>query len=97
MLPKANKTVKTTKVAKTDQIAKAPKIVKPAKVAKPETIAKPVKTVMVAKPAKTDKTKLKRLSAGQRIHERRMKQAARKEGNVYHSLIVRHAPAKKAE
>jgi hypothetical protein len=43
-----------------------------------------------------DLKNLKRLSAGQRIHERRMKQAARKEGTIYHSLIVRRAPAKKA-
>jgi hypothetical protein len=45
---------------------------------------------------KTNMAKLKRLPKGQRAYERRMKQAARQEGTAYRSLIVRHAPAKKA-
>jgi hypothetical protein len=35
----------------------------------------------------TDKTKPKRLSKSSRLHVRRMKQAARKEGTVYRPVI----------
>lgn len=109
MSPEANKTTKTTKVAKTATSAKIAKMDKTAMVTKPGTIvkaAKPDKAAKTAKPAniakaaktaKTNVTKVKRLSAGQRIYERRMKQAARQEGTIYHSLIVHRAPAKKAE
>jgi hypothetical protein len=41
--------------------------------------------------------KYKPLSKGQRIHERRMKQAARQDGTVYRSVIVRQPVVKKAE
>jgi hypothetical protein len=49
----------------------------------------------------TDKTikihKKKRLSKGLRLHIRRLKQEARKEGTVYRSPIVHRNPAKTAE
>ena len=43
---------------------------------------------------KTNNAKFNRLSKSQRTHERRMKQAARKDGVVYRSLIIRRAQAK---
>lgn len=97
---KVVKVKKTALTAKADAVAKPTKMVKPAQVAKAETLAqavKPVKTAKAAKKVKPDLTNLKRLSAGQRTHERRMKQAARQEGSVYHSLIIRQVVAKKAE
>ena len=39
----------------------------------------------------------KRLPKGLRLHIRRLKQEARKEGTVYRSPIVRRSPAKKTE
>ncbi len=42
----------------------------------------------------SDKQKKKRLSKGQRKHIRRLKQAARKEGSVYHPPNTNRAPKK---
>ena len=39
----------------------------------------------------------KRLPKGLRLHIRRLKQEARKEGTVYRAPIVRRSPAKKTE
>jgi len=46
---------------------------------------------------KTNKTKLKRLSKGQRTHVRRMKQAVRKDGTIYNSPKAHRTPVKIAE
>jgi hypothetical protein len=46
--------------------------------------------------SKSSKTKPKRLSKGLRLHIRRLKQEARKEGTVYRSPIVRRTQAKTA-
>jgi hypothetical protein len=45
----------------------------------------------------TSNIKPKRLSKGQRLHIRRMKQEARKEGTVYRPQKVHRAPAKITE
>lgn len=47
--------------------------------------------------AETTKTKYQPLSKGQRTHERRLKQNARKEGTVYHPNAVRKPLVKKSE
>ena len=43
---------------------------------------------------KTNKTKKKRLSKGLRLHIRRLKQEARKEGTVYRAPIIHRTPVK---
>jgi hypothetical protein len=46
---------------------------------------------------KTGKTKMKRLPQGLRLHIRRLKQEARKEGTVYRAPIIKRVPVKTAE
>ncbi len=104
------KTAKTAKPAKTDQISEpqpkvAVKVKKIARLAKPKPAAKvnqPAKTAKVVGPAQAGQPVMAKplkfiaLSKGQRIHERRMKQAARQENAVYHSLTIRRVPTNKA-
>ena len=98
-IAKADKTAKIAKTATLDKTATKAKVTKTAKIAKVDKVAKTAKTTTtdkVAKTIKTNKANFKPLSKGQRTHERRMKQAARQDGTVFHSLIVRRAPVKKA-
>jgi len=77
---------------------KATKIEKPVKVIKAKVataIEKPTKMVAPTKIAKKQTMKFKPLSKGQRTFERRMKQAARDEGIVFRSSIVRSPLVKK--
>jgi hypothetical protein len=46
---------------------------------------------------KTSKTNMKRLPKGLRLHIRRLKQEARKEGTVYRAPIIKRVPVKTAE
>lgn len=102
-IKKTSKTPKVAnpeKIAKTDKVIKAAKPVKAAKAAKAEIIVDAAATVekpkaTKTKPVKMDMTHLKRLSAGQRIYIRRLKQTARQNGTVYRSPIARQPQAKK--
>jgi len=52
---------------------------------------------MTDKTTKTSKTKMKRLPKGLRLHIRRLKQEAGKEGTVYRPPIIKRVPEKSAE
>jgi hypothetical protein len=97
---KVPEVVKPAKQAKADVVTGTTEPVNPTKVAKttmatktPKLAAKP-KISQAAKPVKLDLTKPKRLSASQRIHIRRLKQAARQEGSVYHNPLAHQVKVK---
>lgn len=96
----AVKDVKAEKAAAPVKAVTTPKAAAPVKPAKAEKVAKTEKPVKAEKaagmatPPKEEVMKTMRLSKGARTHERRMKAAARKEGTVYHSLLVHRTTSK---
>ena len=94
---KEEKAAAPVKAVTTPKAAAPVKPVKPAKaekVAKTEKPVKAEKAAGMATPPKEEVMKTMRLSKGARTHERRMKAAARKDGTVYHSLLVHRTTSK---